>query len=107
MPTARFIGRGHRHVQELGEPRNALVVIDLETGTARGADEGCVRTVPVRLDAGRIMIGLRAAIRAALDDPGPPPAPPPSTVPTILRDFLRACADGPAPAAQSRPASSS
>ena len=40
-------------------------VIDLETGLARGADEGCVRTVPVRVEAGRVLIGLEAAMRAA------------------------------------------
>jgi len=40
-------------------------VIDLETGQARGADEGCVRTIPVREEGGRILIGLAAAVRAA------------------------------------------
>lgn len=33
-------------------------VISLETGKALGADEGCVRTIPVRTDAGKIYIGL-------------------------------------------------
>lgn len=33
-------------------------VISLETGKALGADEGCVRTIPVRTDAGQIYIGL-------------------------------------------------
>jgi nitrite reductase (NADH) small subunit len=40
-------------------------VIDLESGRARGADEGCVRTVPVRNEGGRILIGLKAAMQAA------------------------------------------
>ena len=40
-------------------------VIDLETGRARGVDEGCVRAIPVRTEAGRILIGLGAAMEAA------------------------------------------
>ncbi len=41
-------------------------VIDLETGLAEGADEGCSRTVPVRLEGGRVLLGLaRLASRAA------------------------------------------
>jgi nitrite reductase (NADH) small subunit len=33
-------------------------VISLETGKAQGADEGAVRTWPVRVDGERILIGL-------------------------------------------------
>jgi len=33
-------------------------VISLETGRALGADEGAVRTVPVRIEAGRLFIAL-------------------------------------------------
>jgi nitrite reductase (NADH) small subunit len=41
-------------------------VIDLATGKARGADEGSVRVVPLRLEHGRILLDLRQrAARAA------------------------------------------
>ncbi len=41
-------------------------VISLETGKALGADEGSVRTIPVRLEEGRILIALdRQLSRAA------------------------------------------
>ncbi len=40
-------------------------VISLETGQAQGADEGAVKTIPVRLDGGRILIGLDVALMAA------------------------------------------
>jgi nitrite reductase (NADH) small subunit len=33
-------------------------VIDLETGEAAAPDKGCVRRIPVRIEAGRILIGL-------------------------------------------------
>ena len=33
-------------------------VISLETGAALGADEGSVRTIPLRIEAGRIMLDL-------------------------------------------------
>ena len=41
-------------------------VISLETGEAQGADEGSVKTIPVRIDGERLYIGLgtRAAIVA-------------------------------------------
>ncbi|MGV6875680.1 nitrite reductase small subunit NirD [Pseudochelatococcus sp. B33] len=41
-------------------------VFSLETGEAQGADEGRVRTVPLRLDGGRILMaaGLAVAIAA-------------------------------------------
>lgn len=35
-------------------------VISLETGQAQGADQGSVATVPVRLDNGRVLLGLDA-----------------------------------------------
>lgn len=31
-------------------------VISLETGAAQGADEGCTRTVPVRVEGGRVLL---------------------------------------------------
>ncbi|MCW5747601.1 MAG: nitrite reductase small subunit NirD [Alphaproteobacteria bacterium] len=42
-------------------------VIDLADGKAQGADEGAVRTVPVRIEAGRILLHLASlpAQRAA------------------------------------------
>lgn len=40
-------------------------VISLETGRAEGADEGAVRTLPVRLEGGRILLGLDFALVAA------------------------------------------
>jgi nitrite reductase (NADH) small subunit len=36
-------------------------VISLETGKALGADEGAVRTIPVKIDAGELFISLEAA----------------------------------------------
>ena len=35
-------------------------VISLETGRAQGADEGCVRTIPVRVEQGTLYIALKA-----------------------------------------------
>ncbi|HXG79314.1 MAG TPA: nitrite reductase small subunit NirD [Methyloceanibacter sp.] len=40
-------------------------VISLETGKALGADEGEVRTIPIKVEAGEIFIALDAASRAA------------------------------------------
>ncbi len=41
-------------------------VISLETGRAQGADEGAVRTIPVRVEGERLFIALEdAASRAA------------------------------------------
>lgn len=37
-------------------------VISLETGRAQGADEGAVRTVPVRVEAGRLFIAVGGAV---------------------------------------------
>jgi nitrite reductase (NADH) small subunit len=35
-------------------------VIDLESGAAQGADEGCAHAIPVRVESGRILISARA-----------------------------------------------
>jgi nitrite reductase (NADH) small subunit len=35
-------------------------VISLETGRALGADEGAVRTIPLRVECGRLLLGLEA-----------------------------------------------
>jgi len=40
-------------------------VISLETGKALGADEGVVRTVPVKIEDGHLFIALGAAIDKA------------------------------------------
>jgi nitrite reductase (NADH) small subunit len=40
-------------------------VISLETGKALGADEGAVRTIPVKAEAGRLLIDA-AALKSAL-----------------------------------------
>jgi nitrite reductase (NADH) small subunit len=42
-------------------------VISLETGKALGADEGAVRTIPVRLENGRLSIGLPALMLDAAE----------------------------------------
>ena len=39
-------------------------VIDLATGRSLGADEGCVATVPVKVEAGRLYLGLSASAAA-------------------------------------------
>ncbi|HXY98485.1 MAG TPA: nitrite reductase small subunit NirD [Stellaceae bacterium] len=38
-------------------------VIDLATGRAAAPDEGCVRCIPVRLEKGRILLGLPEGAR--------------------------------------------
>jgi nitrite reductase (NADH) small subunit len=40
-------------------------VISLETGKAQGADEGCVRTIPLKVEGGQIYIASSIAIEAA------------------------------------------
>lgn len=40
-------------------------VISLETGRAQGADEGCVRTIPLKVDGGTILIASDVAGEAA------------------------------------------
>ena len=40
-------------------------VISLETGQALGADEGSVRTIPVRVENGALLIALDAQLQAA------------------------------------------
>ncbi len=40
-------------------------VISLETGQAQGADEGSVRTIPLRLVDGKILMALGAQLMAA------------------------------------------
>ena len=39
-------------------------VIDLRSGRAKGADQGCVRTVPVKIEGGRIFLGLAGLMPA-------------------------------------------
>jgi nitrite reductase (NADH) small subunit len=40
-------------------------VISLESGKAQGADEGCVRTVPVKSENGVVFIATNIAVEAA------------------------------------------
>lgn len=40
-------------------------VISLETGKAQGADEGCVRTIPLRVEGSTIYIAANANVKAA------------------------------------------
>ncbi|AGK56803.1 nitrite reductase small subunit [Hyphomicrobium denitrificans 1NES1] len=40
-------------------------VISLESGKAQGADEGCVRTVPVKSENGIVFIASNIAVEAA------------------------------------------
>ncbi|TYR35476.1 nitrite reductase small subunit NirD [Mesorhizobium microcysteis] len=40
-------------------------VISLETGKALGPDDGAVRTIPVRVEEGRILVGLGELLAAA------------------------------------------
>lgn len=40
-------------------------VIDLQTGAAQGADEGCARTRPVRVEMDRVLLGLAVAAEQA------------------------------------------
>ena len=40
-------------------------VISLETGKAQGADEGCVRTIPLRREGEKLFIALDVAMRRA------------------------------------------
>ncbi|MDP1966586.1 MAG: nitrite reductase small subunit NirD [Reyranella sp.] len=40
-------------------------VISLETGKAQGADEGAVRTIPVRIENERLFIALGAVVEKA------------------------------------------
>ena len=40
-------------------------VIDLATGEAQGADRGCTPTIPLKLEAGRILLALPAVFATA------------------------------------------
>jgi nitrite reductase (NADH) small subunit len=40
-------------------------VIDLTSGDATGADEGCAEAFPIEIEAGRIRLGVPAAVAAA------------------------------------------
>lgn len=41
------------------------LIIDLETGQATGVDEGCTRSVPVKIENGRILLGISVAAEKA------------------------------------------
>jgi nitrite reductase [NAD(P)H] small subunit len=54
------LSEGIVHDTAVSCPLHAMV-IDLETGKARGADTGCVRTYPIEIrEGGRVYIGLQA-----------------------------------------------
>ncbi|MGE0061400.1 MAG: nitrite reductase small subunit NirD [Xanthobacteraceae bacterium] len=40
-------------------------VISLETGRAQGADEGCVRTIPLKVEGDTIYVAASVAVEAA------------------------------------------
>lgn len=40
-------------------------VISLETGKAQGVDEGCVRTIPVKVEGGMVYLARAAVVEAA------------------------------------------
>lgn len=40
-------------------------VISLETGRAEGADEGCVHTIPLKVEGGTVYIASNVAVEAA------------------------------------------
>ncbi|MBC9246351.1 nitrite reductase small subunit NirD [Paracoccus sp. 11-3] len=40
-------------------------VFDMNSGQAQGADQGMVRTYPIRVEAGRVLISARLATRKA------------------------------------------
>jgi nitrite reductase (NADH) small subunit len=40
-------------------------VIDLESGAAQGADEGCTRSIPVKIENGRILLRLAVSAEKA------------------------------------------
>lgn len=42
-------------------------VIDLESGHATGADHGCARDYPVKIEGGHIRLGLTPAVAAAAE----------------------------------------
>ena len=41
-------------------------VIELETGAARAPDQGCVKTIPLKIDDGRILIKTEALAASAV-----------------------------------------
>ncbi len=54
------LSNGIQHEQAVTCPLHNWV-IDLNTGEAQGADEGKVRTYPIRVDNGRILLTLAQA----------------------------------------------
>ena len=53
------LSEGIVHDTSVTCPLHSLV-IDLETGKARGEDEGCVKTFEVALQSGRVLIKMEA-----------------------------------------------
>ena len=59
-PLAAGIDHGHAVTCPLHNWNIALA-----TGEAQGADKGCTPTIPVKVDAGRVLICRAAVLRAA------------------------------------------
>ncbi|NJR80505.1 nitrite reductase small subunit NirD [Sphingomonas corticis] len=60
-PLSQGIVHGHAVTCPLHNWR-----ISLETGEALGDDRGCTPTIPVRVDAGRVLIARAALVAAAI-----------------------------------------
>ena len=60
-PLSQGIVHGHAVACPLHNWR-----ISLASGAAEGGDEGCTPTVPVRIDAGRVLISRTAMLATAL-----------------------------------------
>ncbi|MDB5682594.1 MAG: nitrite reductase small subunit [Sphingomonas bacterium] len=60
-PLSQGIVHGHAVACPLHNWR-----ISLETGHALGEDKGCTPTIPVRVDAGRVLIARMAALATAM-----------------------------------------
>ncbi|MBV9839996.1 MAG: nitrite reductase small subunit NirD [Sphingomonadaceae bacterium] len=60
-PLSQGIVHGHAVACPLHNMR-----ISLASGEAMGDDEGCVPTIPVRVDAGRVLLSRMGAIATAL-----------------------------------------
>ncbi len=59
------LAQGIVHDRSVTCPLHNLV-IDLATGEARGEDRLCARTLPVRVEGGRVLLGLgQRAVQAA------------------------------------------
>jgi len=58
------LSQGIVHGAAVTCPLHSLV-ISLETGNALGADEGCVRTIPIKIEGDKIFIALETSASQA------------------------------------------